>query len=38
MTELPLWLGHSADGVVGSLLYAIAAVGSILGIAAVLSI
>ncbi len=32
------WLGHGADGVVGSLLYAIAAVGSILGIAAVLSI
>lgn len=32
------WLGHSADGVVGSLLYAIATIGSVLGIAAVLAI
>lgn len=32
------WLGHSADGVVGSLLYAIAVLGSVLGIAAVLAI
>ncbi len=32
------WLGHGADGVVGSLLYAIAVVGSVLGIAAVLAI
>lgn len=32
------WLGHSADGAVGSLLYLIAAFGSALGIAAVLAI
>jgi len=31
-------LGHRSDGLVGSLLYAIAAVGSLAGIAAVLSI
>jgi fumarate reductase subunit D len=32
------WLGHRADGLVGSLLYAVAAVGTVLGIAAVLVI
>lgn len=32
------WLGHGADGVVGSLLYAIAVLGSVLGIAAVFAI
>jgi fumarate reductase subunit D len=32
------WLGHGADGAVGSLLYAIAVVGSVLGVAAVLAI
>jgi fumarate reductase subunit D len=32
------WLGAEADGVVGPLLYAVAAVGSLAGIAAVLSL
>ncbi len=32
------WLGHGVDGAVGGLLYAIAAVGSVLAILAVLAI
>lgn len=32
------WLGHGADGAIGSLLYAVAAVGSVLGIYAVLTL
>jgi fumarate reductase subunit D len=32
------WLGHGPDGAVGSLLYAVAAVGSLLGIYAVLTL
>lgn len=32
------WLGHGPDGAIGSLLYAVAAVGSLLGIYAVLSL
>lgn len=32
------WLGHGAEGIVGSLLYAIAAVGSLVGIYAVLTL
>lgn len=32
------WLGHGPDGVVGSLLYAVAAVGSVAGIYAVLTL
>jgi len=31
-------LGHHSDGLVGSLLYAVAAIGSVLGIVAILSI
>jgi fumarate reductase subunit D len=32
------WLGHGPDGLVGSLVYALAALGSLAGIAAVLSL
>jgi fumarate reductase subunit D len=32
------WLGHERDGLIGSLLYAVAAVGSLLGIYAVLTL
>lgn len=32
------WLGHGPDGLIGSLLYAVAAVGSLLGIYAVLAL
>ena len=32
------WLGHGPDGLVGSLLYAVAVVGSVLGIYAVLTL
>lgn len=32
------WLGHGSDGAVGSLLYAIAAIGSLAGIYAVLTL
>lgn len=31
------WLGHGPDGLIGTLLYAVAAIGSLLGIYAVLS-
>lgn len=32
------WLGHGPDGLIGSLLYAVAVVGSVLGIYAVLTL
>lgn len=32
------WLGHGPDGVIGSLLYAIALIGSVLGVCAVLTL